>query len=273
MENKQFQYACYLIECLSNLHAGSGDANYGVIDKLVQRDPTNNLPTVHASSLKGALREYFEENTNVVPDTIKQIFGHDVKEKTDFQSGKFRFFPVHLLVLPVRSNQKAFYRVSSTAVLDDFVNQVKDFAGKDFKHKNELENLQKNTNLPTVFDGNGEIFLEDLPCSITSKTTETGALKGLLGCDIALANENQFQNFAKELPVIARNQLEDGVSQNLWYEEVVPRQSRFYTFVAYRGVDEGLFEAFNENLHQKIVQVGANASIGYGFCKFTKIDL
>jgi CRISPR-associated protein Cmr4 len=58
---QNFKIHSYLIECLSNLHVGSGDANYDVIDKKVQRDPVTNLPCIHSSGIKGAFREYFDQ--------------------------------------------------------------------------------------------------------------------------------------------------------------------------------------------------------------------
>jgi CRISPR-associated protein Cmr4 len=42
----------YLIQCITNLHVGSGDATYGIVDKLVQRDAVYSYPTIHSSSLE-----------------------------------------------------------------------------------------------------------------------------------------------------------------------------------------------------------------------------
>ena len=69
----------YFIQCITNLHVGSGDANYGIVDKLVQRDTVYNYPTIHASSLKGALREHFENLWVKDPAKVNEIFGktHD----------------------------------------------------------------------------------------------------------------------------------------------------------------------------------------------------
>ncbi|MCD4675191.1 MAG: hypothetical protein K8S18_04240 [Desulfobacula sp.] len=50
----------YKIRTITNLHVGAGDANYGVIDNLVQRDVVTGLPVIHGSSLKGAIREFYE---------------------------------------------------------------------------------------------------------------------------------------------------------------------------------------------------------------------
>ena len=78
------------------------------------------------------------------------------------------------------------------------------------------------------------------------------------------------ENFKQlDLPVIARNNLENGISKNLWYEEVVPSDSRF-TFMII-GPDE-LMTKLNEVITETTVQIGANASVGYGFCKITLLN-
>lgn len=63
------------------------------------------------------------------------------------------------------------------------------------------------------------------------------------------------------LPIIARNVLANGESKNLWYEQVLPAETMLYTII--REKEETLKNALNG----KIVQIGANATIGYGYCK------
>ncbi|MDE5759515.1 MAG: hypothetical protein K2I11_00795, partial [Bacteroides sp.] len=71
----------YVITTMSNLHVGSGEYNMGVIDNLVQRDVLNNYPNINSSSLKGALREYFESGvpaevlTSDRKSFVKEVFG------------------------------------------------------------------------------------------------------------------------------------------------------------------------------------------------------
>lgn len=56
----------------------------------------------------------------------------------------------------------------------------------------------------------------------------------------------------------------------MWYEEVVPRESVFYTGVINsQHIDE--FEDFCKKLEENLVQIGANATIGYGFTKFEEV--
>ena len=90
-----------------------------------------------------------------------------------------------------------------------------------------------------------------------------------------LSNEN-FIDAIQHLPVIARNKLKNGKSENLWYEEIVPRESIFYTaMLDYNNFGTNSeykykkgFEAFYNILQKELIQVGANASIGYGLCNF-----
>ena len=72
------------------------------------------------------------------------------------------------------------------------------------------------------------------------------------------------------LPVIARNKV--GEQTNLWYEEVVPHKSIFYfAVVDSTSKSENLLESFTDSVRDKIIQFGANASVGYGLCKVIKV--
>ena len=75
----------------------------------------------------------------------------------------------------------------------------------------------------------------------------------------------------KQLPVIPRNHLENGISKNLWYEEIIPRETRFYfiTMVEKKCKNEQ-FEAY---LTDNIIQIGANATIGYGYSKISSLSI
>ena len=66
----------YAVKCLTNLHMGSGDVNFNIVDNEVQRDPVTGYPTMHSSGMKGAFREYFR---GASPEDVKGIFGADMK--------------------------------------------------------------------------------------------------------------------------------------------------------------------------------------------------
>ena len=58
----------------------------------------------------------------------------------------------------------------------------------------------------------------------------------------------------------------------MWYEEVVPHKSIFYfAVVASTSESDSLLDVFTESVRGKIIQFGANASVGYGLCKVIKV--
>lgn len=242
----------YLITCLTNMHVGAGGTNYDVIDNQVQRDVTTNLPTINASSLKGALREFFKNKWGEKDDKLNHIFG-----KQD-GIGHYNFFSADLIALPVRAKNKAFYNATSPFLLGR-INDLADNLGSESLITKTEETAEENN--PKTKSGND--LLEDW------KATDGLNLENeSIGDNIALFSERDFKRLAKKLPVIARNQLDNGESKNLFYEEVVPRETRFVFFVAQ---DDKFNTEFEEALSKNIVQIGANGSIGYGFCKITNI--
>jgi CRISPR-associated protein Cmr4 len=214
----------FLIRTLTNLHVGGGDSGgTGVVDKLVQRDPTTNLPTIHASSIKGALREYFE-GAKIPELDITQVFGSSPKDRDadKIKPASHRFFAADLLALPVPQDAAPHFCL---------------FGSQDSATKTQerLKSLGANVCLNLI------------------------KLK-------ASDNQAKFVEAAEELPVIARNFLDNGISKNLWYEEIVPRESLFVTCI------QGDIESpLAKELNEKVIQIGGNATVGYGFCLFTKL--
>lgn len=205
MEKKIFR-----IECFTNLHVGAGDVEVSIVDNCVQRDIITGYPTIHGSSLKGALRAHW---SNLYSDEVEEIFG---KESTE---GKMKILSANLLAYPIVDGKNQCYNLKTTEEI-----------------KEEYENLTRNT-FPNGFE---------------------------------IEEEQEFKKYIMELPVIARNHLENGMSKNLWYEEVVPRKTQFYFIVL--SEYKNLLEKFSEKIvKSEYVQIGANSSIGYGYCKITQM--
>ena len=80
------------------------------------------------------------------------------------------------------------------------------------------------------------------------------------------------------LPVLARNTLDDqGISNNLWYEEVVPHETVFYLPVISNGTADGdrtleRFHSFITAEGNCLVQFGGNATIGYGLTRVSALQ-
>jgi len=124
------KFQAYFIECITNMHVGSGDANYGVVDKLVQRDPVTNYPTIHASSMKGALREHFEKKWGKSNPSIDAIFGKEGRDGKDSETGEYKFLSADLISIPVRCNFENYILATNKPLADDINIKAKLLTGK-----------------------------------------------------------------------------------------------------------------------------------------------
>jgi len=107
----------------------------------------------------------------------------------------------------------------------------------------------------------------DLQASYLEIST-SDQMEKVIGKPLVLMPQQAFATVVEELPTVARNQLENGESKNLWYEEIVPREARFFTLIS--GPD-ALVDAFDQQVSNQVIQLGANASIGYGRTLFTPL--
>lgn len=265
------------IKTKTNLHVGDGGTNFDIVDKKVQRDSISELPIINASSLKGAIKDHMrffklekdeksEDLDHLENDAFEKLFGDDMQ-------GLVRFLDSYLLFIPMRANNKPFYHVTSKANLLSAVEFFESLGVKiQEQTKQEIEKLQDNTSIQ-------EAIIEDTSCK--SANIDIDKLLSFMPLsmrpkDIAIFSNDDFIDVVKHLPIIARNKLKEGKSDNLWYEEIVPRESIFYTaMLDYNNFGKSSefkynkgFQAFYELLQKEFIQVGANASIGFGLCKF-----
>ena len=124
------------------------------------------------------------------------------------------------------------------------------------------------TNDAIVFDADLEgasIEDVDLKASLVNPQYDK-VVTDILGENLVVLSSEKFKMICDDnhLPVIARNNLENGTSTNLWYEQVLPRYSRLY-FILKDG------EQLKEKMTNELVQIGANATIGYGFCEIKDV--
>lgn len=229
----------WLIIPQTNLHVGSeSTVNFSVIDKAIQRDVTTNLPCINSSSLKGAIKEYMSECANMDVSKLKDIFGSVKSDSTDIKKGSVLFFDASLLFIPKQCGEgKTYELVYSDKVLEDFSKKVNN-----------------------LVEGNS-----------ISKEILLSQVRSIMGQDNVAKNSVDRETFTTycdddALPIISRNCLENGESVNLWYEQVLPSLSVLATIIVTKEKEQ------MDALNGKIVQIGANATIGYGYCKFVKIN-
>lgn len=234
-----YNKSAWLIVAETNLHVGNENINnFGVIDQAIQRNAVTEIPCIHSSSLKGAIKEYNTKYWNEEQEqkvSCKEVFGSEKGTKDEeTQRGKAVFFDAELLALPIQETEGNYY----FKLAYDFEKGIQQFADKlkCFGMQVDASNILKKI------------------CAAT------GIVEG------QKKPVNNFKELCNDehLPIIARNKLDNGESVNLWYEQVLPSKSVLGTVIE---CDEGLVNALNG----KIVQIGANATVGYGYCTFVKL--
>ncbi len=272
----------YGLKCITNLFVGNGDNSYGIIDNQVEKDPILETPIIPSSSLKGSLRDFFENNSD---NNIKitEIFGSDAKETKNTNSGSYSFFTAQLLFRPMRVSDGDFTYclVTTVDLLEKMIQMVSDLNGDlpcDMqeaikKVKEKINNLKDKYGI-----SNKDISVEGYDLENCEK--EVNKVVDLLnifekfnlknGVPIVILKPETFKEI--DLPIVARNQLEDGLSNNLWYEEIVPHESIFYFAIMYPDNNDS-FKKFDKELRSNIIRFGGGASIGYGYCKIEEYTI
>lgn len=274
----------YRMRAVTNLHVGSGETNYGVIDKLIERDAATGFPCINSSGLKGAIKQKFND---VDSKKLIEVFGSDsTKNKSknsdrkateknqdkedDTSQGKCNFLPAHLLALPVRSDKTPFFLATSPGLLKGFMDAYEDIIGSKHNSYDLAESAKGHAgkcSLPLQANQKADLGQAGeasggLPADFVTK------LQTLLGTNhpVAVISDELMIELCNDLnlPVIARNSLEDGQSKNLWYEQVLPRESVLYFPIMWDKDRSADFD-----LTKGMLQVGGNASVGYGFTKIS----
>ena len=263
------------IHPFTNMHVGSGKNINGKVDNQVQRDVLTGHPIIHSTSLKGAFKELM--NDYLPANDIEMIFGKGNEDSSNpYIPGQYDFFNAYLLTFPLRSNKTSYFNATSPQLIGDFLDRI-DLLGvhRDNKLYDVLEKLRSlviERNSPMVFDKEYEgavieyHYIKTSTCPNSEIKAELQKmLTDFLGTRIAIFHDEDLSFFLKnKLPVIAHNYMENGQSKNLWYEEVVPRESLFYTIVSGQ---EGLNTFYDTLSNIRKIQIGENSTTGYGYCK------
>lgn len=107
----------YLLHALSPLHAGTGQAA-DVIDLPIARMKGTGIPIVPGSSIKGVLRDWFDQDARLDKETHRAVFGPATDEEAAEHAGALMVHDARLVALPVRSFRGTFAWVSSPLLLD-----------------------------------------------------------------------------------------------------------------------------------------------------------
>lgn len=189
--------------CETPLHVGSG-SDLGIVDLPIQRERHTNFPKIEASSLKGALREAFEN-----PDKKSTIFqngkqGFDNNKYQDYQtkihrtfgfdeasadthaktffgndtqfSGALALTDARLLLFPVKSLYGVFAWITCPRVIKKFIS---DLGLTDISFDFTEASVNKTTSKSDVINKEGKVYLEEFVFTDISKDAENGNIDKL----------------------------------------------------------------------------------------------
>ncbi|MBW2163334.1 MAG: type III-B CRISPR module RAMP protein Cmr4 [Deltaproteobacteria bacterium] len=282
----------FIIRAMSNIHCGVGQGIDG-IDLPTARETMTGFPVVPGSTVKGVLRDYFNNHTED-KEELWAAFGPEFANQAGNEhTSALMLTDARILALPVRSFAGVFAYVTAPLVLE--------------RLRRELNQIPMRENLPEIPEleiedalvlpkcenlVDDKILLEDLDLNAnTDNTSWPEWVKFLTGENFFDKNwgikiarprfilvSNDIFRFLCDtaLPVVARIKINEGTGTvqqgGLWYEESLPAESILCGLViatrSYRKSKEmsadKILAAFAEK--ELILQLGGNATTGKGLC-------
>jgi len=257
------------------LHVGAGNS-VGVVDSPIQRERHTKIPIIPGSSLKGVLSDFWNDDDFKRTDEGKIIFGNDAPKNAS--AGNLLVGEARVLAFPVRSAKGAFAWITCPLVLARY---KRDNASIDFD-LDQLDGLSDDQCL-----GAEDVLLKDCVVleeyKFTSKGLSediAGKLKNIIDDEVwksietrlVIVNDEIFSYFCENAcEVVSRICIDDetGVTKPgaLFNQEQCPSETMFYAVMGEQK-DKGSLNALADKLNEQnnIIQVGANETIGLGYC-------
>jgi CRISPR-associated protein Cmr4 len=292
------------VHALSPLHAGTGQG-VGVIDLPIAREKATGLPYLPGSSLKGALRDEFNGDSDALRDLRHKIFGPDKNNASD-HAGAIQFTDQTLLLLPIRSLAGTFAWATSPYILRRLKRDAMDAgaveAGVDGLPADIPEPSDEGhcvvhpkanglavTKL--IVSGVNKVCLEDLDLAPTESPSvkawadwlkgrvfsDGGPWQTMLGERLCVVHDDVLSfvlNTATE--ITARVKIKDDAktveSGGLWYEEALPTETVLFGLALSfpnkktEMTDAEIFSAIQPKL-ATTMQFGGKATVGRGICR------
>jgi CRISPR-associated protein Cmr4 len=308
------------IYTISPTHCGIGQAS-GAVDLPIARETSTGFPILPATSLKGVARDFFNRSSEA-RSQIPYLFGKDIETADSaecLEAGAIAFTEARLIAFPVRSINRPFMHVTCPLILERFRRDLRALGMAAFlPSKWRVSQLKPGQAHVSDNSLSGmTMVLEDL--------VYTGADVGSLDGVTALSNrlsllipeeeaetrarivsglvvipDADFSDLIQRVtPVRARTKLTDGKttdkwknpetgevqSGNLWYEEYLPSDVLFVSFIGERRQCKSIsknevnnnsnarppaLNLFQSHQHLlKVVQIGGNETVGHGICYWT----
>jgi len=287
-----------LIQALSPIHCGTGQAISG-IDLPIAREKPTGMPLIPGSSIKGVLRAQpggYENSENKPKARTIHIdaFGPETENASE-HAGAVQFGDAHLLFLPIRSVRGTFSWVTSPYLLRRFARDVKE-RGYQWKIPSvqgatEKGALVAGKRLLVKVQNEERVVFEDFDFK-ASHSEELAAFARLFGEHLFGKDAREDQMHFVErvcvvgddvmrvlarvgMEIVARNRISSETKTvekgALWTEEALPVESILAGLIVTTPVKRETAEAdlvkHVKSLCQGAIQLGGKATIGRGVCK------
>mgnify|MGYP000173944258 CR=1 FL=1 len=276
----------FFMICETPLHAGSGN-DLGIVDLPVQRERHTDFPKVESSSLKGCIREAFENLNEInfgevkltkkdLDESIMLAFG---PERGDLHAGALGFTDARILLFPVKSMKGVFAWITCSKVLERFKNDLLLSGIKDLPELPEANTVPYGSNLllnekkvileeytfnvekPTEGDKCTK-FAEWLANKIFPSSEEYKYWLEKMKKDIVVLSDDDFRDFVNlSTEVVTRTKIDSktGTVQSgaLFTEEYLPAESVLYSLVLASPVfsaNKGIFKKEGKREEEMVLE-------------------
>jgi len=261
------------------VHVGAGRSS-GFVDLPVARESTTSYPVIPGTGLKGSFREAFRDE-----DDSTLLFGKEGTSENDGHAGNVVFSEGRLLLLPVRSLTSSYKWLTCPHILERLKRDIMRTTPNPEKARDIsiLDDIDLSDG-KGLGQSHGKLFLEEREFEIDGNVDQkimdllkmiipNQDVAGRLDDQLVVLSDDDFKWFAQYgLGVNARNVLkrDTKASKNLWYEEVLPTDSVFYTIVMERKPD--MLGKLTRRIQQMpYIQIGGNETVGQGWFNMKKI--
>lgn len=226
------------------------------------------------------------------PPKTTVIFGPPT-DNASAHAGAIAVGDAKVLLFPVRSARGVFAYVTCPLVLKRF-KQDMELVGKNFEGVEIPEPSNNNAFVPTesaLLISNEKIVLEEVSLTV-NKIDLSGLASAIsqvipIGEDkllkrLAIVPDDVFSAFVKlSTEVVARIVINSGTgtTENLWYEEFLPRDTVMYSVIAIgkprkEGADNiDIKQTLNNVFNNSFIQLGGDETVGKGFVKIKISDV
>lgn len=298
------QKSILIIRNITPMHVGSGN-ELGIVDLPIQREGHTDFPKIEASSLKGSIREAFEnilgqdnldihlvfgyDNDADPNETVKNTLNQSNDNNTEY-AGAISFSDARILLFPVKTPKSVFAWITCPYVLKRFNEDLQLAGFNTIDLPAEINNIQNNPDFCIASSDklkiDGKVVLEEYSFYADTNIEIAKKIADLIKIDnikdkLVIVSDETFTNFVKlSTEIITRTKINNKTGtvkdSALFNEEYLPAESILYSLIFAAPIfnnvknnftDDISVMEFIKNNFPAYFQIGGNATLGKGIVK------